>query len=484
MKKIINNHPKITGNWNTYQIYFQSNATDPEAKLDFFLGGPEGIPDGAALSLDSVTLREMEGDFISSDVGNIIFDEGRECGIKIFPQPELDAPNEFWYDAAQQRVIIYSEKNPALSYRSIELALLKSVITIADKKNIIIDGLALKYSGTFGIKNDNVRKIVIRNCDISYIGGSLMPYLGKTVRFGNGIQFWGDALDCTVEDCRIWEIYDVGVTNQNLGVKTHKNIVYRNNLIWNCEQSFSYWNQPEKSVTENIVFEQNICVNAGTTWAHEQRLFYDPKSPGPKYDPYGRQVGLYTNPAQTTNFMIRHNLFYVADETCVYRMKLWNGLNNLQLVNNYYYQPKEKRMVSWGGKLYYPPQFAAYQKDTGKDEASKLTVLSAVDGIFQPVVARRTANTVLVIWTTAFSAAGRIDYGPSQPGERSVADPELTKTHLLELTGLEPGVKYFLKIMHTDANGNEISYPETLHFVWESSGSDSQVVNLDAGNDQ
>ncbi|MCL6589047.1 MAG: right-handed parallel beta-helix repeat-containing protein [Firmicutes bacterium] len=479
LKKIINNHPKIEGDWKTFEIYFQSNATDPEAKLAFFLGGPEGIPEGAALNLAQITLREMAGELISSDVGNIIFDNGRECGIKIFPAPDLDAPNEFWYDAAKQRVVIYSERNPALCYKSIELALLKGVITVSDKKNIIIEDLALKYSGSFGVKNDNVRNIVIRNCDISYIGGSLMPYLGKIVRYGNGIQFWGDAIDCTVENCRLWEIYDVGLTNQNLGVKTHRNIFYRNNIIWNCEQSFSYWNRPERSITENIIFENNLCVNAGTTWGHEQRLYYDPKDPAPKYDPYGRHLGLYVNLAQTSNFIIRNNLFYVADETCIYQQKPWNGLNQFILDHNFYYQPQEKRLAYWGGKLYSPAQFAAYQKVTGKDGSSGFTVLPAVKGIFQPLVVRRTLNTAMVIWITMFPAASRIDYGMAQSEVRSITGLELTKTHILELTDLQPGAKYVYQITHTDAKGNIIAYPEKLDFLWGAPGSDSNVLNLD-----
>ncbi|NMA46589.1 MAG: hypothetical protein GX945_08510, partial [Lentisphaerae bacterium] len=111
--------------------------------------------------------------------------------------------------------------------------------------------------------------ITIRGCDIYYIGGAhqFTRPDGKPVRFGNGIEFWGNAKDNLVENCRLWEIYDAALTNQGR-YDTEVNITYRNNVIWNAEFSFEYWN---RKLTENITFVNNTCVDAGHGWAHAQR---------------------------------------------------------------------------------------------------------------------------------------------------------------------------------------------------------------------
>ena len=72
-----------------------------------------------------------------------------------------------------------------------------------------------------------------------------------------------------MEDCRIWEIYDAALTNQGDGTNTQENITYRRNVIWNSEYSFEYWNRGSSSLTRNVVFEHNTCVDAGYGWGHD-----------------------------------------------------------------------------------------------------------------------------------------------------------------------------------------------------------------------
>ena len=126
------------------------------------------------------------------------------------------------------------------------------------------------------------------------------------MRFGNGIEFWSNAHDHLVENCRIWEVYDAALTNQGSGENAQINITYRNNLLWNCEYSFEYWNRDEKSRTENIVFTDNICLRAGYGWGHEQRP-----------DKNGRCLMFYSNTAQTKNFVVRGNVFADATDSLV-----------------------------------------------------------------------------------------------------------------------------------------------------------------------
>ena len=121
---------------------------------------------------------------------------------------------------------------------------------------------------------DGVQNIVISNCDICWIGGSTL-YIdegGRGVRYGNGIEFWSAAQDILIKNCRVWECWDAGITNQsNIDGVVQKNIIMRGNEIWNCEYSYEYWQQGEGARTENIVFENNVCRDAGYGWGHKRR---------------------------------------------------------------------------------------------------------------------------------------------------------------------------------------------------------------------
>ena len=150
----------------------------------------------------------------------------------------------------------------------------RHVVNQGGKHHVIYDGLAIKYGAAHGFGGGNTHHLVIRNCDLAYIGGAhqFTRPDGKPVRYGNGIEFRGAAHENLVEGCRLWQIYDAVLTNQGSGPESKEiNITYRNNLIRNAEYSFEYWNNPETAVTQNIHFINNTCIDAGVVWSHEQR---------------------------------------------------------------------------------------------------------------------------------------------------------------------------------------------------------------------
>ena len=167
---------------------------------------------------------------------------------------------------------------------------------------MVYDGLALMYGAAHGFGGGNTHHLVIRNCDLGYIGGAhqLTTQDGRPVRYGNAIEFWGAAQDNLVEGCRIWEVYDAALTNQGQGPDSKQiNITYQNNVIWNSEYSFEYWNHPDTAVTQNIRFLHNTCVHAGRGWAHAQRP-----------DPNGSHLMFYSNTAATSGIEVKYNIFY------------------------------------------------------------------------------------------------------------------------------------------------------------------------------
>ena len=157
---------------------------------------------------------------------------------------------------------------------------------------------------------------------------------------------------------RLWEIYDAALTNQGSGTNVERRLTYRRNVIWNCEYSFEYWNRGPESITEDILFEQNICVDAGYGWGHVQRP-----------DKNGRHLMIYQNTAKTDRFIIRNNIFYNAKDSV---LRIDSDMRNaLTMENNVYWQPADKDFMFWLTRTRYKTeQFAEYQSDLGLDCSS------------------------------------------------------------------------------------------------------------------
>ncbi len=307
------------------------------------------------------------------DVGNIIFDAGRVCGRKVWTADQVDAPHEFWYDAQGKLVLLYERENPAELFDDIQCALRRHIINQSGRSYVTYDRLHLAYGAAHGIGGGGTHHITIRNCDLCYIGGGHQfsrktPRGVRHVRYGNGIEFWNGAHDNLVEGCRIWEIYDAGLTNQGSGRNQQYNIVYRRNIVWNCEYSFEYWNRPSDSATHDIYFEENVCYNAGGGWSHAQRPW-----------PAGVHLMFFHNSAATSRFFVRRNVFHHAENSVMnIRPDHWNGLDGLVMSQNTFVQAADKVLIHWGNKPFSTRQFSEYQRSTGKDADSHLAQLQGI----------------------------------------------------------------------------------------------------------
>jgi hypothetical protein len=344
----------VKSSWQSYSVLFKANATDINAEINFYLGGV--LPEGASFHLDSFSFQKYENNEpILSDVGNLIFNNEASFGIKVWNEEDLDEQGEFFYDKDEYILKIYSVSNPAEYYSNIECALNNSNIKIHHKNYIIIENFDLRYSGSLGVDCFNVSNIIIRKCDISYIGGSEQPGTDHIVRYGNGIQFWQTADNCIVERNKIWQVYDAALTNQGLSTNSQTNIYYRNNIIRNCEYSYEFWDRDQTSVVNNIFFEHNTCVDAGDVWSHDQR----PDNAN------GNHLLFYNNTAQTTNFHIRNNIFYQSTEQCMRMDNDWT--NGLDLDYNCWHQSSGRMIWLLFSDSYNMAEFSTYQTETGFD---------------------------------------------------------------------------------------------------------------------
>ena len=351
---------EIGNDWKKYDILFRCDTTHDRARLTLSLGAT--IPAGGEFSFIPVSLCEatVETTGIDTDVGNIVLD-GNKAAFKKWSRDDLKNQDDFWYDEKASRVFFYSEENPTRKYINLEAALHRYIVDHSNARHVVFDDLDIRYGGSHGFGGWKAKHCVYRNLDISWIGGSDQARQGgdgPRVRFGNGIEFWSDAEDCLVENCRLWEIYDAALTNQGTGVNVERNIVYRGNTIWNCEYSFEYWNRGPESLTEDIVFENNVCVDAGFGWGHAQRP-----------DPNGRHVMIYNNEAKTKNMVIRNNIFYRATESLV-RIDS-DFRDGLSMEGNVYWQPDGEMVFFWLTKnRYYTDDFHRYREEVGLDKTS------------------------------------------------------------------------------------------------------------------
>lgn len=293
------------------------------------------------------------------DVGNIIFNH-ESVGIKVYTSGALNGQGKFWYDSANNQVRMYSTANPATVYNSIECALTQNIINEVSLSFIRYENLELKYGGTHGIGGYEQYHIIVRNCDISWMGGGYLdPESYEDLRYGNGIEFYGGAEFIRVEGCKIEEIFDTAITNQSTYQCDMLDLYFRWNKIINAEWSYEYWNDPSGS-TKRIKFENNDCYGAGYSWGNSQRS-----------DPSGIHLNIQANATDSSDISVKYNIFDRAKDLLVYVASDTSNLSAFDFDYNIYRQPSGE-IPAWGlfdynGTGY---NFANYKIASGKDTNS------------------------------------------------------------------------------------------------------------------
>ena len=351
---------------------------------------------------------------LDRDVGNVICDGGERQCVKKWRFEDVKGQLDYWYDATNRRVVVKFYKNPADEFASIELAKTAHVVSEGGKHDVVYDGLTVRYGAAHGFGGGDVAGITIRNCDVCWIGGGLQHWKTRPdgtaypVRYGNGIEFWCSAKNCLVERNRVWEIYDAALTVQGRAddpahPSVETDIVWRDNVIWNAEYSFEYWNRPAFSKTANVVFEHNTCVQAGFGWGHSQRP-----------DPNGAHLMFYANAAPTAGFIVRNNLFCRSTDRSLrmdadWRTGLtldrnlwwfpgdWDGVKNGIFQCGWEKDDGKPRQYTCGEK-----EFARFRKETGFE----------ADGVWGEPQFTDAARNDYRLWPATAGTTGASDGGP------------------------------------------------------------------------
>lgn len=234
-----------------------------------------------------------------------------------FPVPEV---GEHCYGDLYLRC---DQGNPGECFQSIELLPRRHIISVVKCTDVHIDNLCLKYSGSHAVAGGGgVVGLSVTNCEIGWIGGSILNYLGAdpnypeggrgtVTRYGNGVEIYGACEDYQVSGCYIYQIYDAGMTHQfTVGSKPikMKNILYKDNVVEHCVYSIEYFLE-QKPGDESYMSDIEICGNilrsSGYGWG-QQRHNVD--------TPAHIKGWSYVNTAH--NFKIHHNVF----DRAAYRM--------------------------------------------------------------------------------------------------------------------------------------------------------------------
>lgn len=288
-------HPTLYGTWGTGAKPAILGSVNKSNKADWINGA------GHWMDREDRNLWRCATTF-ETDVGNLIFNGATSVGFKKWLMKDLTAQGDYYYDRATKQLTLYSTANPGLVYRDIEVALRRDIVGQNNVSYVTYENLALKYGAAHGFGGTNNGFIIIRSCDISFIGGGDLFMDGSNIRYGNGVEFWANARDCLVEKCRIWEIYDTALTNQNTFEDVSQyNITYRNNVIWNCAYaSFECWTEAPSTIMANIRFENNTCANAGEGWGRQRPVAN------------GYHLEFTRTPGKISDIYVRNNIFYRA----------------------------------------------------------------------------------------------------------------------------------------------------------------------------
>lgn len=353
----------VTTEWQEMSVLLIRQSYGPQSKFNCFMG--TAIPNGATVQFQPLSLSAAQTNShgpLLADIGNIIFNHGQYIGWKRWSVQELKNERDYFHDLNEGIVYMKHKGNPgAGAYSSMELAPRCHIISHSNKHDVVVDGLHVRYTGGHGFAGGTTQRITIRNCDISYIGGSLLyTRNNRPTRYGNGVEFWSDSQDCLIENNRFWQIYDVAMTNQGNAPNTvQKNLIFKNNFVFDCEQAYEYWRSPDNAVTDNIQFIGNTCINAGKGWSHAQR----PNKNACHLLGYGVT-------AKTSNMVIKDNVLYNAVNSILLYYDNW--FYALDIDHNLWYQDMGDKLivVNKTGHRFAPNEWEKYRQVFKKDAKS------------------------------------------------------------------------------------------------------------------
>ena len=267
---------------------------------------------------------------IENDIGNMVFDEGKQWARKVIKSFEEDGRSldfrakrefytykdlcenmTFWHDNDSGVLYLRCEVgNPGECFYEIEMGQRRRImLNGSTPHHVTIDNLCVMHTGYHGIGVGNARGLTIRNCEFGWIGGSIQMGLvwNRTwpTPFGNAIEIYGEAKDFTVDNNYVHDVYDAAATHQfsrdsNYPRIFNYNVRYSNNVFERCVygvEIFIGGIEGTERRNDVVTIENNI-LRMGGGFGHEQR-------------PDENVTALIRNGATTINttaYVVRNNI--------------------------------------------------------------------------------------------------------------------------------------------------------------------------------
>ena len=346
-----------------------------------------------------------------SDVGNIIFDDGKGFGIKVSPHDPCSPflPNvktvdcgmvtngmgdvfhsgdtyctspaeallhnlEFLHDPIDGKLYLYFDKgNPAEYFNEIILAKRGNVISCSESKDILIDNIAVKYCGSHGITTSAADNVTIQNCIFGWIGGSLQGTEPRDVtRYGNAVENWGICNGQYINNCIVYQCYDAGLTTQVASWDPEYPVhmaraEYCDNVMAYTNSPLELWNsnppnkadEPYVNCVKDSKFTGNYLFYSGYHFGHQR-----PCKNGSFGCLGGKAPGQVFVDTEMSNNVFMYTSSFAHYTRCIKVLDQKKGIttaNNTYVLgtSKYYIKGAENSIENTGGPALYP-----YSPDT------------------------------------------------------------------------------------------------------------------------
>lgn len=258
--------------------------------------------------------------------------------------------------------------NPGAVFDSIEPLARRHMFAVGSDENVHIDNLCLKYIGQHAIAAGGmcVKGLLVTNCEIGWIGGSIQHFLGTdpnypqggrgtVTRYGNGVEVYGGCDGYEVRGCWVYQVYDAGITHQvsTNGKKYEmKNVLYKDNLVEKCVYSIEYFLEMNGGDTQSIMEQIEMCGNilceSGYGWGQQRHNTDTPAHiKGWSYENRARQYTVHDNIFDRAAYRMLHLVAKEA-ESCP---KMWG---------NMYIQYPGNMIGQYGGNAQQEPEIVLF----------------------------------------------------------------------------------------------------------------------------
>ena len=201
----------------------------------------------------------------------------------------------------------------------------------------------------------STENVQISNSIIEDIGGS---YLKGTIRYGNGIEFYGtDVSNVVIKNNIIRNVYDVGFTIQGTQ-GSGQNVVVRDNVFVSNSQDSEIWESGSATGIKSYEFTNNISINQGRGWGYDARP-----------DKYvAAHILFWQYLIEDTDIYFHHNIVY--NPRRLYFIEQTNG-TNISFKENDYIKSDYNTYLCTDETTIFRDSYKIAEKDTFVSEYKK-----------------------------------------------------------------------------------------------------------------